>query len=318
MNIRQSSESLVFKYRTLRLIIGGLAFAFPAMVIALTGKITTSISASYHEAATRDVFVGFMFIFGALLVSYKGHPLEVTSSRGGTVWVRIQRYQEDWISGAGGIAAILAGLYPTACDGCSLGTTATVHTIGALLLFFNVFYFSLIAFLRSLNKKLQAYPELQQIQKVAVNENAGLFGRFTDFLFCEIFLFRRLLLEVSRRYDEGEKTRLENTARPSVSHTRAKIAYFWSAYQQKIRRGCVYVLCGFLIFLVLLGYLLASFLRPDLITFLKITFVVEAISLWLFATAWMTASRIPYLRKIRLLLALRPQKQAMMMESGTT
>src|SRR5215510_15469526 len=63
---------LGFDPRTLRLIIGALAFAFPLTVIARTGKITTSISASYYEEANRDVFVGFLFIIGALLIAYKG------------------------------------------------------------------------------------------------------------------------------------------------------------------------------------------------------------------------------------------------------
>jgi hypothetical protein len=70
------NDQLTFNPRTLRLTIGALAFAFPAAVIALTGKITTSISASYHEVQTRDVFVGFLFLIGALLISYKGHTQE--------------------------------------------------------------------------------------------------------------------------------------------------------------------------------------------------------------------------------------------------
>jgi len=58
MNFSKSNERLLFNPRTLRLIIGALAFAFPSAVIALTGKITTSISASYHEVQSRDAFVG--------------------------------------------------------------------------------------------------------------------------------------------------------------------------------------------------------------------------------------------------------------------
>jgi hypothetical protein len=44
MTVSKSNDSLVFNTRTLRLIIGALAFAFPSTVIALTGgKITTFI-----------------------------------------------------------------------------------------------------------------------------------------------------------------------------------------------------------------------------------------------------------------------------------
>ena len=70
MKISQSSESLVFDFRTLRVLIGAIAIAFPAVVYVLTGKITTSISASYHEAQTHDVFVGFLFILGALPIPF--------------------------------------------------------------------------------------------------------------------------------------------------------------------------------------------------------------------------------------------------------
>ena len=315
MNIKQSRESLVFDYRTLRLIIGVLAFAFPTMVYALTGKITTSISASYHEDATRDVFVGFLFILGALLISYKGHRLPVSSGAGGKLWVRIQRDQEDWISAIGGIASILTALYPTACDDCSVDTKARIHTIGAFILFFNVFYFSLIAFLRSLNIKLQGYDELREIKKVKASEPRSLFRRFSDTLFAEILLFRRLVAEVSRRYDEGYSGK---NAKLSSSYRRERLKFLRDAYGQKIRRGGVYVVCGVLITVVFAVYLFITLLLPDLVTPWKLTFLVETISLVLFGTAWTTASHLPIKRKIKLWLALRQRKQALVAEPGTT
>src|SRR5689334_2401161 len=103
MHISKSNERLVFDHRTLRLIIGALAFAFPAAVIALTGKVTTSISASYHEAQSRNVFVGFLFIIGAFLVSYKGHVLELDGDEQPTFWNSFRRYEEDWVSTIGGL-----------------------------------------------------------------------------------------------------------------------------------------------------------------------------------------------------------------------
>src|SRR5215213_2799678 len=144
MNTSQSRESVVFDFRTLRMIIGALAFAFPVVVYALTGKITTSISASYHEPETRDVFVGFLFILGALLLSYKGHRLWVSFAEGSYLWVWLRRHQEDCISALGGMAAIFTALFPTTCDGCSFDTKARIHTIGAFILFSNVAYFAMI------------------------------------------------------------------------------------------------------------------------------------------------------------------------------
>lgn len=314
MNVSQSKESLVFDYRSLRLIIGALAFAFPAMVCALTGKITTSISASYHEAPTRDLFVGFLFILGALLVSYKGHRLPVSFREGGKLWASVRRREEDWISAIGGIAAIFTALFPTACDDCSFDTKATVHTLGAFILFFNVAYFSLIAFLRSLNKKLQAYDELRHIERPAGPGDNGLFWRFVRSLFGEVLLFHRLVLDVSRRYDERQPREREKT---SLSYRKEKVDYLLSEYGKKIGRGCVYVTCGSLITLILLVFVPLSVAMPELVAGSKMTFIVEAIALWLFGFAWMTASHLPLRRKIRLFLALRRGKRALVLKPRT-
>ena len=315
MNISQSRESLVFDFRTLRLIIGALALAFPVVVYALTGKITTSISSSYHEPQTRDVFVGFLFILGALLISYKGHRLWVPLQAGSSLWVWVRRHQEDCISAIGGLAAISTALFPTACDDCSLDTKARIHTIGAFILFFNVAYFSLIAFLRSLNKKLKAYDELREITPTATGAQGSLFRKFIYPLVSEILLFRSLVSEASRRYDEENDPAQKE--RRSVSYRSMKTAHLLAAYGQKIRRGYVYVICGSLITLALVVFVPIGLLLPDLVTQSKMTFVVETIALWLFGFAWMTASHITFLRKLRLLWALRRQKRALVAEPGT-
>jgi hypothetical protein len=313
MNVSQSRESLVFDYRSLRLIIGALALAFPAVVCALAGRITTSISASYHEAATRDVFVGFTFILGALMIAYRGHRLPVSFRDGPRLWVWVRRREEDWISAIGGIAAILTALFPTACDGCSPDTKARIHALGAFLLFFNVAYFSLIAFLRSLNKKLQAYDELKGIPKPAELGDGSLFWRSVNYLVSEIRLFRVLVREVSRRYDEAQPSQREKS---SLSYRKDKTGYLLSSYGEKILRGYIYVSCGLLITLELVVFVPLGLLLPGLVTAAKLTFVVEAVALWLFGFAWMTASHLPFVRKIRLFRALRSREQALVLEAG--
>ena len=315
MNIPQSRERLVFDFRTLRLIIGALALAFPAVVCALTGKMTTSISASYHEPQTRDVFVGFLFILGALLISYKGHRLWVPRKEGKYLWVWASRHQEDVISAIGGIAAISTALFPTACDDCSLDTKARIHTIGAFILFFNVAYFSLIAFLRSLNKKLKAHDELQNVTSLAIGKQGSLVRKYIHPLISEILLFGSLVAEVSRRYDELNKPTADE--KRSAAYRRKKIAYLLQAYCQKIRRGCIYVICGSLITLALLVLVPLGLLFPDLVAHSKMTFVVETISLWLFGIAWLTASHLTFVRKIRLLLAFRRQNRSFVAEPTT-
>ena len=314
MKISQSKESLVFDIRSLRLIIGALALAFPAVVCALTGKVTTSISASYHEPQTRDVFVGFLFILGALLVAYKGHRIWVSLEEGSYLWVWVRRHQEDFISALGGIAAISTALFPTACDDCSMDTKARIHTIGAFVLFFNVAYFSLIAFLRSLNKKLKAYDELREIKSIAAGQNGNLVLKLIHPLISETLLFWSIVAEVSRRYDKEHGAQ---NGKPSFSYRKEKIGYLTTAYGEKIARGFVYVMCGALITLILVIFVPMGMFLPDLVAASKMTFIIEAISLWLFGIAWMTASHIPFLRKIRLLQVLRRQKQALVTEPGT-
>ena len=313
MNVSQSKESLVFDYRSLRLIIGALAFAFPVVVYALTGKITTSISASYHEPETRDVFVGFVFILGALLIAYKGHRLPVSFKEGGKLWVSVRRREEDWISAIGGIAAMLTALFPTACDDCSLDAKARIHALGAFILFFNVAYFSLIAFLRSLNKKLQAYDELRGIEKPVLGDGS-LIWKFVNYLLGEILLFRKVVSEVSSRYDARRPGQKEKN---SFSYRKEKIDFLLTAYCKKIGRGCVYVICGSLITLILLVFVPTALVAPELVAGSKLTFLVETIALWLFGFAWMTASHLPLVRKIRLLWAFRRRKRALVLEPGT-
>jgi hypothetical protein len=313
MKILQNSEDQVFDIRTLRLLIGAIALAFPTVAYLLAGRITTSISASYHEPPARDVFVGFLFILGALLLSYKGHRLWFPLSEGSALWMRIKRDQEDWISGIGGIAAISAALFPTACDDCSFDTTVRIHTIGGFLLFSTVVYFSLIAFLRSLNLKFELYHELKGIDITPVRENGSLARKFTGFLFSHILLFVKIVAEVSNRYDREHRAQ---KGKFSFSYGIGKLGYLLTAHRQKIRRGFIYMLCGSLIFVILVGYLLMALILPDLVTSWKLTFVVEAMSLWLFGVAWMTAGHIPFLRKLRLLWVLRRPKTRLAPQLG--
>ena len=130
-------------------------------------------------------------------------------------------------------------------------TKARIHTLGAFVLFADVAYFSLIAFLRSLNKKLQAYDELSQIRNTNVPENGPLSQKLTRFLFSEIILFRKIVSEVSQNYDRQSPGQ---NVKGSIAYRVAKIGYILDAYGQKIRRGIVYEICGFLIFLILLVF----------------------------------------------------------------
>jgi len=290
----RNNDDLLFDYRTLRLIIGVLALGFPFTVIALTGKITTSMSASYHEAATRDVFVGFMFIIGALLISYKGHLQGEANVETTNVWKSLVRYQEDVISTVGGLAAILAALFPTACDGCRTDTRAVIHLSGAFILFSIIVYFCLVAFLRSLNQKLlredvlrkdKTFIELvSNIRKEKSNGNASLPVRFWNFMTLESLIFRTIA---------AKRNLLSDPQKVGARQTR-----FSTEFEKGLKRGFIYVVCGGGITVTLLSLVVLMSLRPDLVSHTITTFVVETIALAFFGFAWMTASKFRYLSKI--------------------
>ena len=143
MATRGSQDKLVFDHRTLRLIVGSIAFAFPFTVYTLASTITSSISASYYTNA-RDTFVGFLFVIGALLLAYKGHTRK-----------------EAWISLIGWVAAWVAALFPTACDDCTANIKSFAHVGGAIVLFATTVYFCLVAFLRKVNEKLEKNEKLR-------------------------------------------------------------------------------------------------------------------------------------------------------------
>ena len=313
-----SNESVMFDPRTLRLIVGALAFAFPTMVIALTGKITTSISASYYEPQARNVFVGFLFIIGALLIGYKGHRVRAGRTHG-KVWSFLKRYQEDWISTIGGVAAILTALNPTACKGCSMDTKAVIHMSGAFVLFATVVYFCLIAFLRSVNGKLvhkqdafaghaEAVRSIRSLGDVHSLRDLGYL------LLPEIFVFLRIAAQVRRDYDENgpEPGALEPTDPPHPG----KLLYMWLAYGKKVTRGYVYLVCGLVIAVTLVSFLLILLLTPHTAADSKLTFLIETISLLFFGAAWMTASQLEYLRKIQRWLRAEEMEQLTVTQAG--
>lgn len=299
-----TNDDVVFDPETLRLIIGALAFAFPTMVIALTGKITSSISASYHEQETRDVFVGFLFLMGGLLIAYKGHLQGEPWDRSTNFWKWLfsgkafKVYQEDIFSTIGGFAAIFTALYPTAKDGDPVVGKAVVHVIGAFILFSNVVYFCVIAFLRSLNQKLVADLLLenkikvtsaavaQKLESFKTQSNRSVIQKVTGILFSQAFLFFRIVGK-ARKYSLKQ-----------IEHTPEALDRAWDRFQ-KLFRGWVYIVCGSAIALVLLVYIILGWRMGGLLSTTKITFIIETISLVFFGIAWGTASKFNFIPQIK-------------------
>jgi hypothetical protein len=172
MGLSEPKENLVFDFRTIRLLIGIIALSFPWVVSILASRITPSISWSYHTDA-HDIFVGFLFVIGAFLISYKGHKPILQTDEVGKFWnwlskfwtdainFRIweKKHEEDIVSCIGGIAAGVTAVFPTSfCIGeeCPPDPKSTIHYIGAAILFSTTIYFCLVAFKSRAKAKRQA------------------------------------------------------------------------------------------------------------------------------------------------------------------
>jgi hypothetical protein len=169
----EEDKDMVFNPKTLRLFVGLIAFWLPWVVIFFASRVTSSISASYHTNV-RDVFVGALFVIGALFLAYNGHHVVLDEESVGKFWRWLGRfwkdavqfriwertYEERFVSLVGGIAAILAAVFPTACDECAIDSGSPVHGVAAVILFIGVVYFCLVGFLD------QVKPALRQTWKV--------------------------------------------------------------------------------------------------------------------------------------------------------
>lgn len=132
----QSNESkLDFDPRVLRLIIGVVAFALPWLTPLLSTTPLSSISASYYTEA-RDVFVGSLFVIFALFLAYYG-----------------KTPAEKRVTSLGAIAALLAAVFPTACEGCGVNWKFTIHYGSAAVLFLGIAYLCLVVFSRRAQAK---------------------------------------------------------------------------------------------------------------------------------------------------------------------
>ncbi len=319
MTDSESKDDLLFETSTLRLMIGILAFAFPAIVATLTGKITNSISASYYEPESRDVFVGFLFIMGALLIAYKGHIQEVRWNTVKTRWTWMKTYQEDLISAVGGLAAIFTALYPTARTGGPREPEAVIHAIGAGIMFSAVVYFCLIAFLRSANMKLiehlqsEKRPKAEKPRDVQKDVEAQNDPEAEKKSAQDSYrMVKRLEAHIAKSYPNAllrvlwypamemrifrkavEELSLE--AIVNSTHQRPDAETCFAERQAVIRRGRIYSVCGTMITLTLLGFVVMAVGFPGWVEKWPVTFVVETIALIFFGLAWMTASKAKYL-----------------------
>jgi len=115
----------IFDYRTLRLLVGVIAFALPFVVTIIASESLPSVSASYFSEA-RDLFVGLMFIVSAFLLAYNGHSIPQAIA-----------------SKVAAVAAACVAIFPTSKT-CEPSTWVSItHTASAVVLLSILVYFCL-------------------------------------------------------------------------------------------------------------------------------------------------------------------------------
>lgn len=132
---KSMQKAPAFSSEAIRWLVGFITFTLPILVTVISSDRLTSISASY-ETEARDVFVGLLFVLGAFLLVYKGHT-----------------QTENWMANLGGLAAVAAALFPTACDLCPKGPAFYIHAVAGNVLFGVVAYFCLGPFRRAAKSK---------------------------------------------------------------------------------------------------------------------------------------------------------------------
>lgn len=126
MNI--SSSDTVFDYRSLRLLMGIIAFLLPFVVSLIATDPLSSISESYCTEA-RDAFVGLLFFVSAFLWAYKGHSSN-----------------EAVASKVASFAAIFVAVFPTTCKPYEPDIRSAIHYGAAAILFLILAYFCFVPF----------------------------------------------------------------------------------------------------------------------------------------------------------------------------
>ena len=135
MTKSEPKQKPVFDYRALRLLLGLVAFLLPVLAWLLSSESISSISVSYYTDA-RDVFVGSLFVIGALFFAYNGHTP-----------------RQKWVSKGASFAAIITAIYPTACETCASDIKSVIHYVAAVALFSTIAYFCLGPFRKNTKGK---------------------------------------------------------------------------------------------------------------------------------------------------------------------
>ena len=183
---KNSSNTLLISYMTLRKAIGFLAISLPAILILGTFTLggCTQVQASishYYYTIMGDVFVGYLIATGIFLISYKGYDLK-----------------DNIVSFLAGIFVLCIALFPTSQNedsGCIIRTLSNVplrintHYISAALFYLTLSYMSLFLFTKSAGAKTK--------QKITRNK---------VYRVCGVMILVALLMIFFEDYIPGLKT----------------------------------------------------------------------------------------------------------------
>jgi hypothetical protein len=134
-----NSQNQIISYLTLRTLIGLIGILLPILLpLGLLAfgdntPIENSIS-DYYGTIMRNVFVGFLFVLGFYLFSYKGYDND-------TIYANL-----------GGFFALGTALFPVVSENNSI---KILHLISASSLFIVFAYFSLVIFRRGVSPEQQ-------------------------------------------------------------------------------------------------------------------------------------------------------------------
>lgn len=155
MSADSKKQDEIFDYRTLRLLVGIVAFALPIVVWAaarIAGDRIDSISASYWVDDARDLFVGALFIIATLMAAYNGH--DPGGDHNSTTTHPLMKWiSEKWASKVAALMAVGVALFPTTRPKGVPNTDTVIHYISAILLFAIITYFCLVSFRKSALRK---------------------------------------------------------------------------------------------------------------------------------------------------------------------
>ena len=141
-----------------RLAIGGVGFAHPTVLLAVTlitgRQLQDSLSAYYHgQDPLRDWFVGTLWVIGVFLLFYRFNPRGADHPTSRYSWIRDGR-ADAWIGRIAGAAALVVAMCPTNPPqnvGIQPPIIGWLHGSSAAVLFLALSLFPLLLFSQSKN-----------------------------------------------------------------------------------------------------------------------------------------------------------------------